>query len=224
MNYYTSKINDYYAHLRKDILPYIPVIEGTRFLEIGCSGGNTLCYLKENKIIEEAVGVDFMEIPGSNQRNVLIDQFIVADVQLQDIKLPLNHFDILLCADVLEHLQDPWSSLEYLKGFLKPNGLLIVSIPNIREFRAMYKIFFKGDFQYAPSGVLDKTHLRFFCKKNIQALVSDAGFSIETTNPTFNTCPLQKRRNLFSKITFDIFDQYLAQQYIITARKPANEG
>jgi 2-polyprenyl-3-methyl-5-hydroxy-6-metoxy-1,4-benzoquinol methylase len=182
------------------------------------------CYLKENKIIKEAVGVDFMEIPGSNQQNKLIDQFIVADLQEQKLPLSHNYFDVLLCADVLEHLQDPWASLEYLKIFLKPDGLLIVSLPNIMEFRAMHKIFCKGDFQYALSGVLDKTHLRFFCKKNMYELVSNAGFSIDKIRPSFETCPLQKRRKVISRLTLGLFDKYLAQQYIITARKITHEG
>lgn len=219
MNYYDNKESKYYTQVRKDILPYIPLKNGTKFLDIGCSAGNTLCYLKETKIIEEAVGVDFMDIPQSNQQNPLIDKFIVADIQQQQLDLPERYFDVILCADVLEHLQDPWSSLEYLKKFIKLDGLLIVSIPNIREFSAMHKIFFKGDFLYAPSGILDKTHLRFFCKKNIQALVSGAGFSIQQTAPTFKTCPIQKRRNIFSQFSFGIFDQFLAQQYIVTARK-----
>lgn len=217
MNFYSTKENEYYLHTRKDILPYIP--KGGNMLDIGCSGGNLLCYLKEKKIIDEAVGVDFMDIPQSNQQNHLLDKFILADVQQQQLNLPEQYFDIMLCADVLEHMQDPWASLEYLKKFMKKSGLLIISIPNIREFTALRKIFLKGDFSYGSSGILDKTHLRFFCKKNIVELVSGAGFLIEKATPTFKTCPLQKRRNLFSKFTFGIFDQFLAQQYIVTARK-----
>ena len=217
MNFYSAKENEYYSQSRRDILPYIP--KGGNMLDIGCSGGNTLCYLKENNIIDEAVGVDFMNIPQSNQQNLLIDKFILADLQQQQLNLPEQYFDTMLCADVLEHLLDPWATLEYLKKFMKKGGLLIISIPNIREFSALRKIFLKGDFLYAPSGILDKTHLRFFCKKNIQELVSGAGFVIEKTAPSFKTCPLQKKRNLCSKFTIGIFDQFLAQQYIVTARK-----
>lgn len=217
MNFYSIKENEYYSQTRRDILPYIP--QAGSMLDIGCSGGNTLCYLKENKIIDEAVGVDFMEVPGSNQKNLLIDKFILANVEKKDIDLPLNHFDILLCADVLEHLIDPWDILEYLKTFCKKEACIIISIPNIREYRALFKIFFKGDFQYQPSGILDKTHLRFFCKKNIRNLVTNAGLQIISIRPSFKTCPLQKRRKLFSAITLGFFDQFLAQQYIVVARK-----
>jgi len=218
MNFYSEKANEYYAQARKDILPYIP--KGVSMLDIGCSGGNILCYLKENNLINEAVGVDLMEIAGSNQKNPLIDKFIAANIEDKELDLPRGHFDILLCADVLEHLADPWDILDYLKGFGKTAACIIISIPNIREYRAFYKIFFKGDFKYQPSGILDKTHLRFFCKKNIVELVSGAGFIIEKTEPSFKTCPLQKKRNLFSKLTLGIFDQFLAQQYIVSARKP----
>jgi 2-polyprenyl-3-methyl-5-hydroxy-6-metoxy-1,4-benzoquinol methylase len=220
MNYYDHKLDDYYSKIRRDLLPHIPNLPQARLLDVGCGAGNTLCYLKESGRIGEAVGVDFTAIPNSNQQNPLIDRFIVADIQRQDLKLEHNHFDILLCADVLEHLTDPWSSLHYLRQFLKADGRLVVSVPNIREFRALKKIFLKGDFAYAPSGILDKTHLRFFCKKNIEALVRDAGFIIDSTAPGFATCPLQKRRKLFSKLSLGIFDQFLAQQYIVVARKP----
>jgi len=219
MNYYNIKDSAYYNNLRTDILPYIPVLQDAKMLDVGCSAGNTLCFLKEKKAISEAVGVDFVDMPESNQRNPLLDRFMVADLNEEKLDLPTEHFDILLCADVLEHLIDPWSVLNFLKGYMKPSGLVIISLPNIREFSAMRKIFFKGDFQYAPSGILDKTHMRFFCKKNQVGLVESANFRIESVQPSFKTCPLQKRRKLFSTLTFGIFDQFLAQQYIITARK-----
>ncbi len=217
MNFYSIKENEYYSQTRRDILPYIPKAES--MLDIGCSGGNMLCYLKENKIINEAVGIDFMEVDGSNQKNLLIDKFILTNIEKKDLDLPPNHFDILLCADILEHLIDPWDILEYLKTFCKKEACIIISIPNIREYHALYKIFFKGDFQYQLSGILDKTHLRFFCKKNIRDLATNVDLKIISIQPSFKTCPLQKRRNLFSKITLGIFDQFLAQQYIVTARK-----
>lgn len=219
MNYYTIKDNTYYNNLRTDLLPYIPVLPGSKMLDVGCSAGSTLCHLKLNKIIAEAVGVDFVDMPESDQRNPLIDKFIVANLNEESLDLPNAYFDIILCADVLEHLIDPWSVLEFLKGFLKPSGLIIISMPNIREFRALYNIFGKGDFKYAPSGILDKTHMRFFCKKNLRDLVVHANLKIENIQPSFKTCPLQKNRKLFSSLTFGGFDQFIAQQYIITARK-----
>lgn len=223
MNYYDQKIDDYYAKIRRDLLPYVPVLKDAKMLDVGCGAGNTLCYLKEAGIIREAVGVDFMDIPDSNQRNPLIDRFVVADLQQQQLPLPPGHFDVLLCADVLEHLNDPWQTLHYLKQFLRADGFLLVSVPNVREFRVLGKIFLRGDFSYTPSGILDKTHLRFFCKKNIAALVREAGFTLTSLTPGFMTCPLQKRRKRFSRLTLGIFDQFLAQQYIAVARKPGNE-
>lgn len=217
MNFYKQKESQYYSQSRMDLVPYI--IKSQATLDIGCSGGNMLCYLKEKGLIKEAFGVDLMDIEGSNQKNHLIDKFIAANVEEKKLDLPVNYFDQMLCADILEHLADPWDILKYLKEFCKQGARIIISIPNIREYRALYKIFFKGNFQYESSGILDKTHLRFFCKKNMINLVKEANFEIIMIQPTFKTCPFQKRRKLLGIITFGIFDQFLAQQYIVVARK-----
>jgi 2-polyprenyl-3-methyl-5-hydroxy-6-metoxy-1,4-benzoquinol methylase len=118
---------------------------------------------------------------------------------------------------VLEHLLDPWMVLEYLQTFLKKDGHLIVSLPNIKEYTALKKIVINGDFQYAASGILDKTHLRFFCRKNIVSLVNNAGFTIFSCEPSFKTGSAHKKRKLINKLTFGIFEQFLAQQYIVVA-------
>ncbi len=223
MDYYQIKEKKYFTKVRNDILPYIPVNKKLKFLDIGCGGGDTLIYLKNKQLIKEACGVELFDLADSSQQSELIDKMIIGDVQKKNLDLPQNYFDIILCADVLEHLTDPWDTLQYIRNFLADGGTLIVSIPNIREFSSLYKIFFKGDFAYASSGILDKTHLRFFCKKNIQQLVTGAGFEIEKSLPSFKTCPLQKRRKWFSKISFGLVDQILAQQYIVTAKKKNEE-
>jgi 2-polyprenyl-3-methyl-5-hydroxy-6-metoxy-1,4-benzoquinol methylase len=218
MNDYKIKSTTYYSNLREDVLAYIPKIAAAKMLDIGCSSGNLLCFLKQNNLIDEAVGVDFMDIPNSNQQSPLINTFIVADVQQQQLSLTQNYFDIMVCADVLEHLLDPWAVLQYLKTFLKKEATLIVSLPNIQEYTALKSIALNGDFKYATSGILDKTHMRFFCKKNIKALVSQAGFVIQSCEPSFKTGNAHKKRKIINTLTFGIFEQFLAQQYIVVAR------
>lgn len=218
MNDYKVKSATYYSNLREDVLAYVPNITSAKMIDIGCSSGNLLCYLKQNNQIEEAVGVDFMAIPNSNQQSPLIDLFIIADLQQQQLSVAQNYFDIMVCADVLEHLVDPWAVLQYLKTLLKKEATLIVSLPNIQEYTALKNIVLKGDFKYAASGILDKTHMRFFCKKNIKALVLQAGFIIETCQPSFKTGNAHKKRKIINTLTFGIFEQFLAQQYIVVAR------
>ena len=218
INEYQQKSDKYYSNYREDIAAYIPFIVNSKLVDVGCGKGNLMAYLKKNNIIKEAVGVDFIAYPLNNNIELLIDKFIIADIQQQNLNLPKNYFDIMVCADILEHLVDPWSTLLYLKQFLKKEGILIVSLPNIQEYTALKSIVFNGDFKYAPSGILDKTHMRFFCKKNIQALVTQAGFSIETCEPSFKTGKAHKKRKIINTLTFGIFEPFLAQQYIVVAK------
>jgi 2-polyprenyl-3-methyl-5-hydroxy-6-metoxy-1,4-benzoquinol methylase len=223
MQYYTSKEKSYFSNIRHDMIAYLPNSKEIRLLDIGCSGGDTICFLKENNLIQEGTGVELFELSNSNQTNPLIDKIIIGDIQQKNIDIPFNYYNVIFCGDVLEHLTDPWDVLNYLKQFLTNDGVIIASIPNIREIKTSFQIFIKGDFKYEKSGILDKTHLRFFCKKNIVQLFKDVNFDVLNIQPSFKTCPLQIGRRKKSTITLGIFDEFIAQQYIVTARKKGNE-
>jgi 2-polyprenyl-3-methyl-5-hydroxy-6-metoxy-1,4-benzoquinol methylase len=107
-------------------------------------------------------------MPSSNQTNFAIDKFIVANLEMEDLNLPKEYFDVIIAGDVLEHLVDPWKFVENLTKFLKKDGIFIICVPNIREISTISKIFFGGSFKYDPErGIMDKTHLLFLCKKKI---------------------------------------------------------
>ena len=214
-----NKPATYFTHIRYDLLPYIPRHERGRLLEAGCASGNTLCHLKKEGYAAEVYGTDLESIPDSNQQSTLINQFIQAD--LSDLSLPFAaaFFDTLICADILEHLKDPWTTLRYLGTLLKPGGILITSIPNIRNEQVILPLLLKGRFTYGNSGVLDRTHLRFFCLPEMRELVEQAGFQIELVRPSFVTCPLQPKRKFINRLSFGVFSDFLAQQYIIKAVK-----
>jgi hypothetical protein len=114
----------------------------------------------------------------------------------------------------LEHLIDPWDTLEKTTSFLRKEGLLIISIPNIREIKTMFNIFFKGDFRYQDKGILDKTHLRFFCKKNIIELVEGAHVKILEIRNIYG-----KLKGLSNLLTLGIFRDFFVAQYIVISKK-----
>jgi len=87
-------------------------------------------------------------------------------------------FDVILCADVLEHLKDPTVTLGQLRPFLGNNGSLIVSLPNVAHFSVRFQLLI-GRFAYATSGILDQTHLHLYTFKSAKQLIADAGFVIE---------------------------------------------
>jgi len=104
---------------------------------------------------------------------------IVGDIETMDsLPYPEEYFDVIIFGDVLEHLKDPLSVLKKLKKYLNKNGYIICSIPNIAHIYVRLNLLF-GRWEYQDTGILDKTHLRFFTKKTAIKLIEDAEYKIE---------------------------------------------
>lgn len=223
MERYLIKDSDYFNSVRTDVIQMIPQNSNNKILEIGAGAGDTLVFLKKNSIASYIVGVELVEIQNSNQKSPLIDKFIIGNIEELDLELEKNFFDVIICADVLEHTVDPWKIIKHLTPLLKKGGHIIVSLPNIRDFVTMFKIFILKDFKYDPkSGVLDITHLRFFCKKNILNLVSTDELKPISCKSSFKLkrySLFENRRRLLNIITLGLFSDLLTTQYIVTAKK-----
>ncbi len=208
---------EYFSCIRNDIIAQItsPV---NRILEVGAASGGTLREIKRRGLAKETIGVDYIEFKEQAGRTNKIDQFIIADIEECLLPIKESTCDIIICADVLEHLTNPWKVISYLKSLLTPTGYLIVSLPNIREYHTFWHIFIRGTFPYTSSGIFDKTHLRFFCKKNMINLLEENGLAARSCVPSFYFFP-HATRNILSKLTFRIFDQFLAVQYILIGTK-----
>ncbi len=202
----------YFSNVRHDIIKLIPYNQNNKILEVGCGEGNTLLTLKSMKKASYIAGIDIIDL---NQKEKL-DKFICGDIEkrVSSLPFPETFFDIIICADILEHLVNPWKVVKELKKYLKLGGYFIASIPNIREIKTMTTIFLKGDFKYSDAGILDKTHLRFFCKKNMEKLFLEAGYKIDKI--THNLSP---KRNLVNKLTLGFWEEFFVMQYLIVARK-----
>ncbi|HMH24185.1 MAG TPA: methyltransferase domain-containing protein [Puia sp.] len=220
--HYTVKTQDYFSNVRRDIISLIPNNPGQKILEIGAGAANTLLYIKETGMAAEVMGVELMKIAGSHQQHPSIDKFQIANIELEEIQAEKEYFDVILCADVLEHLVDPWIIVDKLAGYLKKEGLLIVSIPNIREWKTLARIVFMGEFNYRPEGgIMDKTHLRFFCKKNIYQLLTTSALSPFYCKPNFmlKEVPQGKFRRVLNLLSFRLFEDFLTVQYLFIAKK-----
>ena len=222
INHYTIKDAGYFANVRMDIISMIPQDPKQKILEIGAGTGNTLVYIKEKNIAAEVMGVELINIPDSNQQNPAIDRFQLANIEAENIKASENYFDTIICADVLEHLADPWTAVEKITRHLKPNGMLIVSMPNIREIKTISKIVFKADFKYeVEGGIMDKTHLRFFCKKNIRQLLTTTELTPVYSTPNFMLKVVAdgRKRRIINLLTLGLIKDLLTVQYIFIAKK-----
>jgi SAM-dependent methyltransferase len=218
---YLEKECGYFSVDRQDLFQLVPEGSG-RVLEIGAAEGSTLVALKQSGKASEVVGVEMIALVGGGQRRSEIDRFIIADVEQQSLDLDPDSFDLIICGDVLEHLRDPWKTLQYLLGFLRPGGVFLISLPNIRYWRALGRIIL-GDFRYAPSGVLDQTHLRFFCRKNMIDLVKRCGLIVRHVEPSFRRQPELRQDSRLNALTLGLAEQFFAQQYLLLCEKPERQ-
>jgi hypothetical protein len=79
-----------------------------------------------------------------------------------------------MCADVLEHLRDPRPLLTLLQQFLNDSGCVLMSLPNATHLSVVASLM-AGRFPYQTKGLLDNTHLRFFGRDDIDALLRECG-------------------------------------------------
>lgn len=215
---YENKETEYFSDVRSDLFGFIPP-NTEKLLELGAGSGNTLVKIKELKLAKEVVGFDIMEIENSNQKNPLIDKFYIGNIEETDLEYPEEYFNVMLCPDVLEHLINPWEVRDKLLKYLKPKGLFIVSLPNIQEVSIFVKVFLKGDFRYQDSGILDRTHLRFFCKKNVKSLLNTPELELQKIIPNFYQDKRWTKRKIANLLSLGLFRNYLTKQYLAVAQK-----
>jgi 2-polyprenyl-3-methyl-5-hydroxy-6-metoxy-1,4-benzoquinol methylase len=214
---YESKTVPYFNAIRVDLLEILPRIESCKLLEIGAGTGATLLAAKKMGIAHEVVGIELMEVENHTQNSSEIDRFIFGDIQSLDLEFDDEYFDVIFCADVLEHLVDPWQVIQKLSRYLKPGGLFISSIPNVRNYTVLREIIFGGSFAYKENGILDKTHMRFFCRKNLIAMFEEGGYEIEKINTNMGGYGFKHK--LANAMTFGLMRDFFVLQYVTLARK-----
>ena len=220
-----SELGGYYDVLRSEIEPMLPK-SYSRVMDIGCGAGVTSKWLKQRCSAVEAIGVE-IDIDAARYAGDALDRVIVVDIERD--KEFMGEFsgkiDLLLLLDILEHLQDPWSFLQRIKQVVNDQGCIIASIPNIRNVKVILPLVFGGQWRYSKSGLLDKTHLRFFTKKTILELFASAGLTVDMIAPTG---PIE-RNNVKSvtgalafvvnKATRGAITEFIAHQFLVRARK-----
>jgi SAM-dependent methyltransferase len=171
----------YYDRVRGELLDMIEIAPQT-VLDVGCGGGATDAELKRR--FPGAVVVGIEAVPAAAQRaEARLDRVVRANAETLDFAasgIAAGTFDLVIVADVLEHLLDPWHMLEKLRPLLGPAGRVLASIPNVRNLWLLEKIV-RGGFDYSAEGLLDITHIRFFTLTEMHALFADTGYVVERT-------------------------------------------
>lgn len=147
-------------------------------LDIGCACGGNLMYIKYQNPAAELYGIE-------HNANAAKIASLFADVTALDV-MKLNRpdwrgkFSYIILGDVLEHLPDSEAALRTLTACLSPKGKFLISLPNLLHF-SVWRNLLEGDFRYDDSGIMDKTHLRFFTRKSILRMLDAVGLTAEKT-------------------------------------------
>jgi SAM-dependent methyltransferase len=88
-------------------------------------------------------------------------------------------FDVVIAADVLEHLVDPAPVLDHFKQWLAPGGKAIIALPNLATWEVRSRLFFSGHFEYTETGIMDRTHVHFFTWDSFNQLAKQQGWATE---------------------------------------------
>ena len=163
----------YFGHARPEVLALIPDT-ARAVLDIGCGAGRLGEALKARQQAE-VVGIELNEAAAAAAR-LRLDQVFVGDIEALDLPLPPGRFDAIVCGDIIEHLRDPDHLLRQARAWLKPDGALVASIPNVRHHSVVRSVL-EGNWTYESAGLLDRTHLRFFTRREIDS--SRAGFAVD---------------------------------------------
>jgi SAM-dependent methyltransferase len=204
----------YFQRTRSEILPFLP-LQAERVLEIGCAAGNTLDFLKKTGRCEWTCGVEVDGEAAKAARNKL-DLLLEGNIEHMELPIPPGSIDVVLCLDVLEHLIDPWSTVQKLGGLLRQGGIMLAIIPNVRCLPVVFQLV-TGKWDYRHEGILDRTHLRFFTRKTAVRLIESQRLKVETVVAT-NMLHFG-RSKIANWITLSLLKGFLEYEYIIKAVK-----
>jgi SAM-dependent methyltransferase len=152
---------------------------GLRVLDAGCGFATTSARIQ--KMGNEVTGIEESAV-ACEVASKRLAHVVQADLQHAD--LGDARFDVIIFADVLEHVPWPVGVLRNYLRWLAPNGTVIISLPNVGLWSVRLAHLF-GRWQYEETGILDRTHLRFFTRKSARWLLDQCALSpIATTyNP-----------------------------------------
>lgn len=148
-------------------------------IQLGCNTGVNLQALYEKYPNANYFGcdinteaIDFLK----EKEHFKSDNFLTFDLNKDYIPFKTEYFDYILCLDILQHLRNPQNVIHNIKNTLKPDGVLIASIPNLSHYSIIKNLLVYNRFTYTPTGLLDNTHIHLFTGTEAIQMFKKEGF------------------------------------------------
>lgn len=207
-----------------DLLQLIPS-NANNVIEIGCSSGALAREFKKQNNSVDWVGVEIDDSYAELAKRYC-DRTLVVDIDDCDPSFfqQFSDRDCWVFGDTLEHFKDPWSVLKNIRSVIPRDGSVTACIPNAQHWSLVVRMAL-GDFRYEDSGLLDRTHLRWFSRQTMIELFETSGFRIIEGIPRiFNEPNRDKFLPLIAEIAkitgIDpdlVINDAIALQYVVRA-------
>jgi 2-polyprenyl-3-methyl-5-hydroxy-6-metoxy-1,4-benzoquinol methylase len=206
-----AKAAGYYQNAREDLIAALPRPLG-RVLDVGCGAGAVGRLLRA----EGATSVTGIEIDAEAalQAREALDEVGIGAVE-EVLSTLSGPWDTICCYDVLEHLTDPAKVLVALRAAAAAGAHLHVSVPNARHVSLISDLVLRGTFGYTEWGHRDSTHLRWFTRRDIVALIEATGW-----RPLATSHPRLQRSRLADAVTRGRSTEFLVGQWYVLADCP----
>jgi 2-polyprenyl-3-methyl-5-hydroxy-6-metoxy-1,4-benzoquinol methylase len=213
---YEDKLPSYFANTRHDIVGLLTTGPGSAVLELGCGAGGTGCAVLAAGKAGRYVGIELNSSAAAVAAQAL-SEVLMDNVETLDLGRFAGKFDALIISEVLEHLTNPWTTLEKLVRCVKAGGEVYASSPNIGHWHVIRNLLL-GRFDYAESGVMDRTHLRWFTPATYREMFEAAGIRVTSLGPV---TPLRRKARVINAASGGRLWRLFATQIMICGRRRA---
>jgi 2-polyprenyl-3-methyl-5-hydroxy-6-metoxy-1,4-benzoquinol methylase len=195
-----------------DVIALIP--STARYvLDIGCATGRlgaTIKKLRDAVVVGVETDAAFAKEAESNLDRVILDRAENAASVLRG-----ERFDAIVCADVLEHLEDPQGTLRSLRPLLGTPGVVVVSLPNVRFYDTFVQLGLRGTWPRRERGIHDRTHLRWFTDRDARDMFHEVGLEVDGASTNYRLIERPSRINgLASIVARGPISGFLAYQHL----------